>query len=109
MRTRRTLYCSSVWSGSRGDDDVTDPVAFSLILLFLRLCLSSFFILQFIGNSFKLKEKSQYHSRVARHLFLDWQIIDNSQSQQLMNVIICSPYGQNVPGGMCTTWPRLKM
>lgn len=54
MRTRHTLYCSSVWSGSRGDGDVTDPVAFSLILPFLCLCLSPFFMLKFIGNWFKL-------------------------------------------------------
>lgn len=26
-----------------------------------------------------------------------------------MNVIICSPFGQHVPGGMRTTWQRLKM
>lgn len=26
-----------------------------------------------------------------------------------MNVIICSPFGQNVPGGTYTTWQRLKM
>lgn len=48
MRTRHMLYCSSVWSGSCGDDDdgddedddddVTHPVTFSYISLFL--CLS---------------------------------------------------------------------